>query len=329
MNFRTLVELPLREMEINHSDRLMLFGSCFAGNIGRMLVKNKFSCDVNPYGVLYNPLSILKALDEIRSCKKYSPDELFFYQGNWHSPMHHGSFSDTSQEICLSKINDRLRNAHSVLPQADYLLVTFGTAHVYTSKKTGRSVGNCHKLPEKEFDRRLLSVEEIVNGFTTFIQETEKTNSRMKWLFTVSPIRHVKDGMHGNQLSKSVLLLAISRLRELFPSRVFYFPAYELMLDELRDYRFYADDMLHPSDMAVEYIWECFVKSYFSEKTRLFMNEWEQILKALSHKPFDPVSENYKSFLMQNVLRIKRAKEKYPYLDVEKELELCHIRLRQ
>lgn len=329
MNFSTLVELPRGEFQISHTDRLMLFGSCFAGNIGRLLVQNKFRCDVNPFGVLYNPLSILEALGRIMEGKDYTADNLFFHQGNWHSPMHHSSFSDPLPQVCLAGINRRLCDASRELPRTDYMLVTFGTASVYKQKETGAVVGNCHKLPESYFNRSLLGTDEVVSLFSRCIASLSKVNPQMKWLFTVSPIRHIKDGMHANQLSKSVLLLSIHELKTLFPEKVFYFPAYELVMDELRDYRFYADDMLHPSSLAVSYIWECFVNSYFSKETLDFMRQWGDIIKALNHKAFEPSSEKYKSFLMQNVLRINRAKEKYPYLDVEKELELCHTLLRR
>lgn len=329
MDFRTLAELPLGEMQIKHADRILVLGSCFAEQIGRRLADHKFRCDVNPYGVLYNPLSVLEALKEIRSRKVYTSGELFCHQGIWHSPMHHGSFSDASPNVCLDRINDRLSRASGSFSQTDYLILTLGSAYIYTSDKSGKIVGNCHKLSEKQFERRLLAVEEIVGEYSRFIRDVEKENPAMKWLFTVSPVRHLRDGLHGNQVSKAVLLLAVERLKALFPTRVFYFPAYELLTDDLRDYRFYAADMLHPSEVAVTYIWECFVKSYFPEETRRFMQEWEEIIKALNHKPFDPGSENYKSFLMQNVLKIKRVKEKYPYLDVENELEICHIRLKR
>lgn len=308
---------------------MLLFGSCFAQNIGRLLTENKFRCDVNPFGVLYNPFSILEAIEEIRSGKQYDKSGLVFHQEQWHSLMHHSSFSDSSPERCLANINGRLREASRELACADYLLITFGTAFVYLHKESGRVAGNCHKLPESAFDRRMLGADEIAGRFSACISSLLQVRPSLKLLFTVSPIRHVKDSMHGNQLSKSVLHLSIHRLKELFPENVFYFPSYEILIDELRDYRFYADDMLHPSSLSVAYIWECFVNSYFSGQTVRIMREWADIIKALNHKPFDSSSEKYKSFLTQNVLRIKRVKEKYPNLDVEKELELCHILLRQ
>lgn len=326
MDFRTQVELPKKELDIAHDSKILLLGSCFAENIGTRLLENKFRCDINPFGILYNPMSILAALQQITAGTEYSGKELFAYQGQWHSFMHHGSFSDVSREVCLENVNSRLRQASKDLNSLDYLFVTLGTAYVYRLKENGMIVSNCHKLPEKSFERRMLKVEEVVNEYTSYLNSLLKRNPGVKVLFTVSPIRHVKDGMHGNQLSKATLLLVIDALRVNFPEHVFYFPSYELMMDELRDYRFYADDMLHPSVVAVDYLWECFSSSYFSKNTLDILVEWGEIKKALNHKPFRPDSEQYIKFLSQIVLRIKRLKEKCPYLDVEKEIKLCHIR---
>lgn len=325
MDFRTRVELPKKELDIKHSDRMLILGSCFAENIGNRLVDNKFRCNVNPFGILYNPMSILAALKRLCGGEDYKGEELFTYQGQWHSYMHHGSFSDASKEVCLENINSRLQQAFKELNSLNYLFVTFGTAYVYTLKENGVVVSNCHKVPERNFERSRLSVSEIVNEYTSYLNSLLKLNSQLKILFTVSPIRHAKDGMHGNQLSKATLLLAIDTLKVKFPEHVFYFPSYELMMDELRDYRFYADDMFHPSEVAVDYLWECFSSSYFSIDTLTIITEWGEIKKALSHKPFRPDSEEYIRFLSQIVLRINRLKEKCPYLDVEKEIKLCHI----
>ena len=189
-------------------------------------------------------------------------------------------------------------------------------------------MGNCHKLPEKEFTRRRLTVDEIVSDYVSLLSGLLARNSGLKVIFTVSPIRHVREGMHANQLSKSVLLLAVDRLQAAFPENVFYFPAYELVLDELRDYRFYAEDMVHPSEVAVQYVWERFSSACFSPETLHIIEESENIRRALAHKPFHPGSEEYKRFLGQIVLKIDRLNGKYPYLDFQKERELCHTRLK-
>lgn len=327
MNFRTQVELPKKDAEIKHSDRIMLFGSCFAENIGNLMSGNKFQCDINPFGILYNPLSVAEALSQIAAGKAYVDADLFYSDGCWHSFMHHSSFSDVSREACLSRINARLEQAVEELPHLDWLMITWGTAWLYVLKETGTVVGNCHKQPDKLFLRRLLSVDEIVNTYVLLLDKIRKVNPNLKVLFTVSPIRHIKDGLHGNQISKSTLLLAVHALLQQCQD-CYYFPSYEVMMDELRDYRFYADDMLHPSSVAVSYLWECFSECYFSKETKRIMDEWEEIRKALNHKPFDAHSESYRNFLTQIVLKINRLKEKFSYFDLQNELEQCQARLK-
>lgn len=323
MNFRTQVELPEKQVEILHSERIMLFGSCFAENIGNLLVENKFRCDVNPFGILYNPLSIAKALKQLMDGKVYGLDDLFVSNGEWHSWMHHSSFSASTPEKCLEQINERLKRASDALPTTDWMVITWGTAYVYLHNELKEVVGNCHKQPDRMFSRLKLNVGTLVEECRNILSRLKEINPKMKFLFTVSPIRHAKDGMHGNQLSKSTLLLAIDQLCEKF-SYCHYFPSYEILMDELRDYRFYADDMFHPSPMAVDYIWECFCQTYFSKDTLQIMKEWTEIQKALQHKPFRPQSEGYRQFLSQIMLRIERMKQKFPYIDAQNEIELCH-----
>ena len=325
MDFRTQVELPSGNVEIKHSDKLLLLGSCFAENMGNWMKQYKFRCDVNPFGILYNPFSIAEALQQLQEKRLYKEDDLFFAHGLWHSFMHHSSFSDQTVEETLRRINGRIAQAD--ITQTDWLVMTWGTAWVYTLKKDGRVVGNCHKLPEKTFQRRLLGVEEVVDRWLPIIQQLRQENPSLKLLFTVSPIRHVRDGMHENQLSKATLLLAIHRLCDLCKD-CYYFPSYEIVMDELRDYRFYAEDMIHPSPVAVSYLWECLCKTYFGEATLQIMKEWDEIKKGLEHRPFDAQSEAYRTFLMKIVLKINRIKEKFPYFELEKELELCQTRLK-
>lgn len=329
MDFRTRVELPSDIPSVSYADKMMMLGSCFAENMGALFSEKKFCVDINPFGILYNPSSISEALWKLLNGESYCQDDLFFYQESWHSFMHHGSFSDHTAEEALEKMNKRFGEAQDVLPYLDWLMLTFGTSYVYVSKESGKVVSNCHKLPESHFERRRLSVEEIVETYTPLIQALRTLNPKLKMLLTVSPIRHLRDGLHANQLSKSVLLLAIERLQQAFPECVFYFPSYEILIDELRDYRFYADDMSHPSFLSISYLWECFSQTFFSEATMQTMAEVEAIRRDLSHKPFRPESEAYKNFLGQIVLKIKRLKEKYPYLDFQNELELCRIRLKK
>lgn len=329
MNLNTPVELPVGLPPMNQEQRLLLMGSCFAENIGGLLTANKFRVDVNPFGILYNPCSISTALRQVLSGKVYTAGDLFQYREHWHSPMHHGSFSSVTPVEALEVINARLAKVRSELPTLDWLLLTLGTSYVYEQKDTGLVVANCHKQPEKLFNRRRLEVNEIVADYTELLHTLRQQNPNLKVLFTVSPIRHGRDGMHANQVSKATLLLAIDHLQELFPEQVFYFPSYEIVLDELRDYRFYADDMLHPSSLAVNYLWERFAEVFFTKQTQQLMAECNEIRQALAHKPFHPEAEEYKRFLGQIVLKIEQLNGKYPYLDFEKEIELCHIRLKK
>ncbi len=320
MQLNTPVELPAGLPPVSYDHRLMLMGSCFAENMGKLLTEGAFRVDVNPTGILYNPLSVGAALREIISGRVYTESDLFFYRGCWHSPMHHGSFSSELPEETLRRINERMTEAHDSLPHTDWLMLTLGTAYVYVQAETGQIVANCHKLPERQFRRRRLTVDEIVSDYTLLLDGLWQQNPDMNILFTVSPIRHVRDGLHENQLSKSTLLLAIDVLQAQFPGRVHYFPSYEIVLDELRDYRFYTDDMLHPSSLAVHYIWERFAQTFFSTETQTILSEVGDIRKALAHKPFHPDGDEYKRFLGQIVLKINRLKGKYPNLDFGKEI---------
>lgn len=328
MEFRKKVELPVGEAEIRHSDKLLLWGSCFVENMAGRLMAGKFDCRLNPYGVLYNPLSIAVAMDRLLTGYVYTQADLLAYRGLWCSLMHHGSFSDADPGRCLARIRAASEDAAAFLKEADWLLVTFGTARVYEWKETGQVVGNCHKLPERQFVRRLAGVDEIVCTYAALLDRLHALNPRLQVLFTVSPIRHARDGMHGNQLSKAVLLLAVDRLCSQ-RTDCHYFPAYEILLDELRDYRFYADDMLHPSAQAVEYIWECFGQTYFTAATQSLLREVAEVRRGVEHRPFRPDSEEYRRFLSQILLKIAQLQEKFPYLDFQKETEICQTQLKK
>ena len=328
LEFRIKVKLPKNQSEINHADNFQLWGSCFADNIGKRLTENKFNCDINPFGTLYNPLSIASAIKELLEEKKYTLEDLSFGNEQWFSYMHHSVFSSSNSDICLGLINRRLDKGRDALLNADWILFTWGSAWVYRLKSNQMIVGNCHKMPDKIFTRTRLEVDEIVTEYRQLIQTIRTINPKVKCLFTVSPIRHAKDGMHGNQLSKSTLLLAIDKICS-ENSQCFYFPSYEIMMDELRDYRFYTDDMLHPTPLAVDYIWECFTETYFTTSTKRVLQDWEKIRKGLAHRPFDSKSEAYQCFLREILLKIEHLKEKMPYLDVENEINICQAQLKK
>ena len=327
MQFTTEVRIDTNVLDVNHSHSILLMGSCFVEHIGEKLKGAKFNALINPYGVLYNPMSIVTSLKEMLNNTPYNLSSLFFYQGLWHSAMHHSVFSGASKEKVLENINDALNEAHLFLKQTDYLVVTLGSSWVYFDKTHHQIVGNCHKQPEHFFTRQLVEVDEIVNEWNRVIELLLAVNPNLKILFTVSPIRHVRDGLHGNQLSKSTLLLSIHKLQEQRKNTVYYFPAYEIMLDELRDYRFYADDMCHPSGLAVDYIWEKFIHFAISVQSQDLIKECEKIKKALNHRPFNPESEKHQEFLKNLLEKIEALSKRYPNLAFNKEIELCHTQL--
>lgn len=331
MRLTTPIDLPENELDISYDSGQMIIGSCFAENIGKRLLSCKFRILQNPFGILYNPLSIATALQRIISGKPFTDDstEIVFHNELWHSMLHHGEFSRKEKEQLLSSINERLSEAHRFIQKLDILTLTLGTAYVYRRKSDGIIVGNCHKIPANEFTRSLVSVDEITDALIPVFETLKKINSKIKFLLTVSPIRHIRDGAHGNQISKSILLLATEELKRRFPDIVFYFPAYEIMLDELRDYRFYDEDLVHPSKMAVDYVWECFRKCYFNDKTDNLAMQIEEINKALSHRPFDATSQAYMDFISKILLKIDDIKKKHTFFDFSNEIEKCRTQLNK
>ena len=331
MNFTTPIELPKKEFGITHKSRIMLVGSCFASNIGSRLEERKFNIEINPFGVLYNPLSIAAMLKRIVAKESFGAEspELFEHNGQWHSILHHSDFSRSNKEELIEYLNARVEKAHNAAKNCDAIFITFGTAYTYILNNTGTIAGNCHKLPGKMFTRRLLGIKEIVDTISEIITLHKSYNNNIKFIFTVSPIRHLRDGAHDNQKSKSTLLLAIDEIMQLHPNNTLYFPAYEILLDELRDYRYYADDLVHPSNMAVEYIWKCFGKCFFNEETTAVCNDIEEIVRGLNHRPFDATSEGYKNFINNLLKKIEVCKKLHPYLDLEKEIKQCNTLLKK
>jgi hypothetical protein len=321
MNLFSHIEIPKPLIDISFQDRIMLFGSCFAENLGNRFIENKFQVDVNPFGILYNPESIALSMKRLIDNRIWKSDELFFHEGLYHSFGHHSSFSDISKGGCLQKINERFSLSADNLQQTNRLLITFGTAYGYLLKETGHLIANCHKLPAKLFVRKRLSIQQMVEKWEELLAGLFEINKEIIVCFTVSPVRYWQDGVHENQLSKSILLLAIEQLQTRFPERIVYFPAYELLMDELRDYRFYAEDLFHPSDTAIHYIWERFVDTYMNEQTQQFMKEVNHIQKALTHRPLNTQNESYKQFISQTLLKINLLNEKMPYICFQKETE--------
>lgn len=273
---------------------------------------------INPFGVLYNPASVGASLERLWQNRFFSVEELVEQDGLFHSFSHHGSFSGTDPGETLDRINTSFKAAAANLRDATRLIITFGTAWVYALPSTEQIVANCHKFPENYFIRRRLSVDEIVLFYEDLFEVLFREKPDLKVLMTVSPIRHWKDGAHENTLSKSILHLAISELCDEF-EQVDYFPAYELLVDDLRDYRFYAEDMLHPSETAKQYIWEHFSDCCFSKATREIVNQVRQIRKAMQHRPFHPDSEDYVRFAKKNIAAIQMLQVASPDLDLTEE----------
>ncbi|NDV46842.1 GSCFA domain protein [Paludibacter sp. 221] len=311
--FTTKVEIPKAAESIGYEDNIMTLGSCFSENIGKKLQESSFLTDVNPFGVLYNPMSIYRSLRHLLDNQLFSEKDLFSDGSLWHSFSHSSLFSGVDKEKCLNGLNAGLKKSSGFLRTTKHLLVTFGTAWVYEYKDNGCVVSNCHKLPAGKFNRVRLGVDEIVNKYSEIIKELNRQNAGINIIFTVSPIRHWKDGAHENNISKGILLQAIDVLQKRFEN-VGYFPAYEILLDELRDYRYYAPDMLHPSDVAVSYIWERFSDAYFSEETLAVKKRVEQLKADLSHRPLHPEADAYKKFLEAIDNKREKLVKDYPFL---------------
>ena len=328
LELTTSIQISKPLFGISYADRMVLMGSCFAENIGERLESDKFRVDNNPFGTLYNPASIAESLRHLLRPTPFTTTDLFAHEGSYHSFAYHSRFSATTEEETLRQMNDRLFSSAEQLREASRLILTWGTAYVYRLKSDGRIVANCHKLPEQRFVRERLSVEAIVEEWRVLLTELWSQCPHLKLICTVSPIRHWKDGAHANQLSKATLLLALDALQAEFPDRISYFPAYEILLDELRDYRFYADDLLHPSSLAIDYIAERFAQTYFDQETQKARQAWDKLRKAIAHRPLQPESEAYRQFLTQTLLKLEQLKAKMPFFDVSKEYETLIAKLR-
>ncbi|MDR2854073.1 MAG: GSCFA domain-containing protein, partial [Prevotellaceae bacterium] len=313
---RTKIDIPLSINKINHQHTIVSFGSCFAANIGQKLQQLYFQADINPFGVQYNPLSVFQSVERLLENKIFAENELFEHKSLYHSALHDSSFSDISAEKTLQNINDRYLKAVEKLQNADFLFVTFGTAWVFEQKESGNIVSNCHKLPAENFVRRRLTVAEIVEKYTELIKKLKALNPKLSIVLTVSPVRHFKDGAHENNVSKSTLLLAVDTLQKDFDF-VSYFPAYEIVMDELRDYRFYAADMLHPSEVAIDYVFQRFVEVYFSPDTQQLIKKLEQYNADKNHRPLHPESAEYQLFLQNMKKREDDIRAAYPLINIE------------
>lgn len=317
---RTEVKIEKSDLPFGYGQKIIFMGSCFSEHIGSKLEQRKFDVDLNPFGVLYNPVSIASGLQRMLHGNPYSEEDLFFHQGWWHSFDHHGRFSHADKATCLEDINKRLAAGINSLRKSQYIFVTFGTAKVFHKLSSGRVVSNCHQVPADQFEIQLLRVGDIVRMYSLLIQEVAAFNRDLKWVFTVSPVRHWKNGPVGNQISKASLLLAVSELNEKFKNTG-YFPAYEIFMDDLRDYRYYADDMLHPGSQGIEYTWDKFVDSYISPPALSIMKSVESLIRAANHRPRNTPSLEYRDFMNKNYTATLEIAEKHPEIDLKEFIE--------
>lgn len=301
------VQIPASSWKIGYDDQILLMGSCFADSMCAKLHEHYFRVEGNPFGVLYNPASIAMAIEMARKSQTIEDKDLVEHGGLWHSMAHHGVFSDIDMAVVLDKCNGSIVALRQALENATVITITFGTAWVY--EYAGKVVGNCHKLPANQFVRRRMTVEEIVATWQPLVEAMPDK----KWLFTVSPIRHVKDGLHENHINKGILLQAVEQLTK--QTGCSYFPAYEIMLDELRDYRYYAEDMVHPSSMAVEYIWQRLVETYMTADTQAEMKTLHQLWRDEHHRFIHPDSMEAKRFLERLGQKKHELQEDYPWIE--------------
>ncbi len=316
--------------KISHQHQLFLIGSCFTENIGSKLKQLKFSVLENPNGILFNPISIVKSLDSYIDNRQYSEEDLFYQNECWNSWEHHSRFSHPDKDTCLQMINQSQQAAHQFLKTTNWLFITVGSAFVYKLQTAasysplgdgggdGVVVANCHKVPTDKFAKKLLSPEEVETAFKTVLEKIVAFNPSVKIIFTISPVRHLRDGFVENNRSKATLIHAIQQLVDT-GDNLFYFPAYELVIDDLRDYRFYAEDMVHPNYAATNYVWEKFTAAAIDEPSQLLMKEINQLNAAMSHKPFNPASAAHKKFLQVNFAKLTLLKSQLPYVDFSAE----------
>lgn len=311
MQFSTTIPIPNHPFPISYSSKIVSLGSCFAENMGEKLQYYQFQNTVNPFGIIFNPVSIGKIIRKAIAKEYFTETDVFFHNGAWHCFDVHSQCSHPDKEVLLDNLNTTLETTRQQLTEATHILITLGTAWVYRNSG-GAIVANCHKVPQKEFAKELLSVAQIEQSLKNITDLIAEVNTEAKIIFTVSPVRHSKDGFVQNLQSKSHLITALHAVLSTDDQRQSYFPSYEIMMDELRDYRFYAEDMLHPNPTAIEYIWERFTETAVSPEARITMEEVAAIQKALAHRPFNPNSESHQKFLQNLNQKINTLALQFP-----------------
>jgi predicted nucleotidyltransferase len=316
--FRTLLIPKPSPKRISLSDRILTIGSCFSDAIGSQLIMNKVTCNANPFGTLYNPFSIHKAV-QYAVLNQPVPEDTFLQRNDvFFNYDFHSEFSSLNLSQLKAQLKTMISASHSFLRNAQWLIVTYGTAWVYERADTNSAVANCHKMPQAMFTKSLMTQKKLLDSFGSMYESLKTINSDINVLLTVSPVRHIKDTLELNSVSKSVLRVACHTLTQQYP-HVHYFPSYEIMMDDLRDYRFYKADMIHPNEVAEEYIWTKFADQYFNDELRTFMVRWKEIQAALAHKPFHSASLAHQQFLKES---LKKLEELKGLVNVDEEIEI-------
>ncbi len=312
MKFRTEIVTPKYPFQIDYHTKIFGLGSCFVDNMKEKFDYFQFQTQINPFGVIFNPVSIKNTLNIIVKKNYFTKDDLFFHENAWKSYQLHSVFNCITAPKLLDEVNDKIKLSHQFLSQSNVLLITLGTAWIYRLKSTNETVTNCHKVPQQEFNKELLSTTEIIDNLQEIVSLSKTLSKDIKILFTVSPIRHLKDGFVENNVSKARLIDAVYQVVD--QQNSFYFPSYEMVMDDLRNYRFYKEDMIHPNETAVTYIWQKLQASLMSDNTVNTCKQVDKIRKSLQHKPFDQNSEQYKKFLKKLDKQIITLQKKYEWM---------------
>ncbi|WP_420604097.1 GSCFA domain-containing protein [Flagellimonas sp.] len=314
MKLQTIVPIEKAHNPIDYQSKVLLLGSCFVENIGDKLVYFKFQMTQNPFGILFHPLAMENLIERALTNRPYQKEEVFEHNGIWHCFDAHSDISAPSKQELLDNLNTGLQETKNAIKDATHIVLTLGTAWTYRYNSTQKTVANCHKVPQKEFSKELLSAETIRSSLKRTVGRIQSVNEKAQVVFTISPVRHLKDGFMENQRSKANLISAAHQtISDLVP-RTSYFPSYEILMDELRDYRFYGKDMVHPNALAVDYIWEKFKSAWISPEIYSVMDEVEAVQKGLQHKPFNPNSEAHQKFKTSLGEKITYLQKRYPFM---------------
>ena len=318
MKFTTKIEIPNNSSSINYHSRIVSLGSCFAENMGHQLAYHKFQSHTNPFGIIFNPVSIANIISRGVQKEYFTEETIFFHNEIWQCYEVHSQLSNANKTAFLDALNQLVDTTFEQLKNATHVIITLGTAWAYRHIATNTVVANCHKVPQQQFAKELLPVAIIKENIENSIRLIQSINSNATFIFTISPVRHIKDGFVENQVSKAHLITAVYQVVTASkignPQAVNYFPSYEIMMDELRDYRFYAEDMLHPSPTAIAYIWEQLVETHFDQETTETMALVQSIQKGLSHRPLNPSSESHQKFIVNLNLKMNTLVKKYPFI---------------